>query len=82
MIRGSLLTLMYGETLKMKAADNPSSQSAPLTLMSADIEKIRLGLLTVHNVWASLIEMAIATWLLERKLGLATVGSVLASFGM
>ncbi|OQD90867.1 hypothetical protein PENANT_c001G04474 [Penicillium antarcticum] len=47
--------------------------SAALTLMSVDVERIGSGLQYVHEVWASPIDIGLALWLLERQLGLAVV---------
>ncbi|EKV04366.1 ABC transporter, putative [Penicillium digitatum PHI26] len=47
--------------------------SAALTLMSVDVERISSGLQYVHEVWASPIDIGLALWLLERQLGLAVV---------
>lgn len=45
--------------------------TAALTLMSADIERIDTGWRTAHDVWANLVEIAVAIFLLERQLGVA-----------
>jgi ATP-binding cassette subfamily C (CFTR/MRP) protein 1 len=45
--------------------------SASMILMSADIERITTGWQTMHEMWAGLIEVALAIYLLERQLGAA-----------
>ncbi|KAI9691603.1 MAG: hypothetical protein M1822_007674 [Bathelium mastoideum] len=47
--------------------------AASLTLMSADIERITTGWQTMHEIWANIIEAALAIYLLERQLGVACV---------
>ncbi|KAG5794653.1 hypothetical protein H9Q69_006287 [Fusarium xylarioides] len=69
MIRGCLVAAIYQKTTQMKitAADD----SAALTLMSADVERIIRGAGTAHDIWANTIEVAIGCWLLHGKIGLA-----------
>lgn len=52
-------------------------ESASLTLMSSDIERIRMGFRTFHDMWASVIEVALASWLLYRQLGVAFLAPIL-----
>ncbi|KAL1871985.1 hypothetical protein VTK73DRAFT_1815 [Phialemonium thermophilum] len=44
--------------------------SAALTLMSADMERIRMGIHPLHEIWASVIQAALAGWMLYNRLGL------------
>ncbi|KAJ4116110.1 hypothetical protein NW768_011082 [Fusarium equiseti] len=69
MVRGQLISMLYDKATDMSiTAANPT---AALTLMSADIERIDTGWRTAHDVWANLIEIVIAVYLLGRQLGLA-----------
>ncbi|KAH7329602.1 P-loop containing nucleoside triphosphate hydrolase protein [Stachybotrys elegans] len=69
MMRGQLISALYDKAtdLSLTAADPTSS----LTLMSADIERIDMGWRTMHEIWANLIEIGIALYLLQRQLGIA-----------
>ncbi len=69
MARGGLTTLMFAKTSSLKS--NAVDSSSALTLMSADIERITNGWQTMHEIWASVIEVAIAIYLLEQQLGAA-----------
>ena len=75
MARGTLANLVYKKTTqsRINAADN----YAALTLMSTDIERIRVGLLAFHDFWASLIEVGLASWLLYRQLGNAFTAPII-----
>lgn len=42
-----------------------------MTLMGTDVERIYTGVRPVHEVWASIIQTAVASWLLYRQIGLA-----------
>lgn len=81
MARSILVTETYINVTKARIGT--SDNSAALTLMSTDIERIRLGLRNLHEFWASLIQAAIAGWLLYTRLGIvfvAPIGLVLVCF--
>ncbi|KAL9565119.1 hypothetical protein ACKAV7_010764 [Fusarium commune] len=69
MARGQLVSILFDKAtdISITAAD----PSAALTLMSADIERIDTGWRTAHDVWANLVEIVIAVYLLGRQLGIA-----------
>lgn len=71
MIRGCLVAAIYQKTTQMKitAADD----SAALTLMSSDVERILRGAERAHDLWANPVQVAIGCWLLYIKIGAAFV---------
>lgn len=69
MSRGLLAGAVYKKTTEVKLS--AVGDSAALTLMSTDVERIRLGFLNLHEFWANSIEAGLATWLLQRQLGAA-----------
>ncbi|KAM0556988.1 hypothetical protein ACHAPJ_005667 [Fusarium lateritium] len=75
MIRGCLVAAIYQKTtqIKITAADD----SAALTLMSTDVERILFGAWKAHDLWANTIEVAIGCWLLHEKLGVAFVSPLI-----
>jgi ATP-binding cassette subfamily C (CFTR/MRP) protein 1 len=76
MFRGALVTAIYRKTTEISivALDN----SAAVTLMSTDVERIVQGCRQMHELWVNIIQVAFATWILERTLGVASV----APFGI
>ena len=72
MIRGSLVQAIYAKTLRTASYD--LNESAAVTLMSNDLQRITDGLSQMHELWASVIEVAIGVWLLFREFGWALVG--------
>jgi ATP-binding cassette, subfamily C (CFTR/MRP), member 1 len=80
MIRGGLISTIYGKALLLSSTT--VDESLAMTLMGSDVERIVLGLTQFHELWASLIEAAIATWLLERQVGLACIAMVGLSIGL
>ncbi|KAL7941549.1 P-loop containing nucleoside triphosphate hydrolase protein [Trichoderma barbatum] len=74
MARGALASVVYEHTMRSKLS--VANDSAVLTLMSTDIERTRIGLMVIHEFWASFLESGIALWLLYRELGVAFVAPV------
>ncbi|KAF4629350.1 hypothetical protein G7Y89_g8798 [Cudoniella acicularis] len=77
MIRGGLICLTYDATLNLDS--NSMGDSASITLMSTDIERIGNGLATIDSLLAGPIEAGIAIYLLEKQLGIACIVPVLIS---
>ncbi|KAI6785036.1 uncharacterized protein J7T54_008130 [Emericellopsis cladophorae] len=74
MVRGTLFTALYDKTVCLSAAS--AADSTVLTLMNSDIDRIKSGLLNIHEYWANTIELALACWLLQRKIGAAFVAPI------
>ncbi|KAI3544155.1 hypothetical protein CABS03_04960 [Colletotrichum abscissum] len=74
MARGILASAVYRKTtvISLSAADD----SAALTLMNADVERVKNGFQPIHEYWANTIEVALACWLLQRQIGAAFVAPV------
>jgi hypothetical protein len=49
--------------------------------MGTDVERIVNGLQSIHEMWASLLEIGIACWLLERQLSLACIAPIVLVAG-
>ncbi|RDW71555.1 hypothetical protein BP6252_08118 [Coleophoma cylindrospora] len=77
MVRGALVTAIYHKTteISITALDN----LAAVTLMSADVERIVQGLRSIHEFWANFIQVGIATYLLQRELGLACIAPIVVA---
>ncbi|TAQ85919.1 hypothetical protein B7494_g5754 [Chlorociboria aeruginascens] len=69
MIRGGLISMLYNRTTDLSVT--VVDPSASLILMSADIERITTGWQTIHEMWANIIEIGLAIYLLQRQLGAA-----------
>jgi ATP-binding cassette, subfamily C (CFTR/MRP), member 1 len=79
MVRGGVISLLYkkaGNTSLLNA--DPSSS---VTLMSADIERIVLGMQSMHEIWSNAIEIGVAIYLLKRQLGIACMIPVAVAIG-
>jgi ATP-binding cassette subfamily C (CFTR/MRP) protein 1 len=78
MARGSLASAIYKKTTRTRldAADD----SAAVTLMSTDVERVRIGLLFFHEFWVNTIQAVVASYLLYRVLGAAFAASIVLVF--
>ncbi|KAI0126126.1 putative ABC multidrug transporter [Xylariales sp. AK1849] len=68
-VRGGLISLIFSKALNLDAIT--AKDSAAVTLMSTDIDGIASGLQSIHDIWASIIELGLAVYLLERQVGAA-----------
>lgn len=71
MVRGGLIAILYEKTSEAK--DVELQDRASLTLMGTDVERIITAFRSLHELWASPIEVTIAVYLLQRQLGAACV---------
>lgn len=79
MIRGSLVGVIYAKTLKLQSSK--AQDSAALTLMSSDVDRISLTAETAYEIWAGIVEAAVGVWLLERQVGWACVVPLILAAG-
>jgi ATP-binding cassette subfamily C (CFTR/MRP) protein 1 len=70
-VRGNLVSAIFHKSMTLKFAG--AGDKAAISLMSTDVERIAQSIPFVHEFWASLIEVAIAIWLLERLLSYAVI---------
>ena len=71
--------MLYSKTadLSVTAVD----PSASVILMSADIERITTGWQSIHEMWANIIEIGLAIFLLYRQLDVACATPVAVAIG-
>lgn len=77
MVRGSLVNAIYAQTLDLSITS--LDESAAVTLMSSDVERICEALLPIHQIWSGPLELALAIWLLQREIGLALFGPLIVT---
>ncbi|VUC31530.1 unnamed protein product [Clonostachys rosea] len=73
-LRGGLVCLIYDATLKLDM--DQSQESAAVTLMSADVDRIALGFESLDPLWAGPIEIGIGIYLLYQRIGALCVTPV------
>ncbi|KAL2059858.1 hypothetical protein VTL71DRAFT_10013 [Oculimacula yallundae] len=78
MIRGGLIGMIYRKITTLKSAN--INDSAAMTLMGTDVEQIAENLhLILTDLWANLLQICIAIWLLERQLGAVCIAPVIVA---
>lgn len=71
MLRGGLVGLIFNKTLLLR--DGVYDESAAITHMSTDIDRIAASMQSMHETWARLIEVSVGVWLLSIQLGAVSV---------
>ena len=71
MIRSILVTETFKAATRIQLGSG--DDSAALTLMSTDMERIRVGFRFAHEMWASIIQAGLAVWMLHRQVGVVFV---------
>jgi ABC-type multidrug transport system fused ATPase/permease subunit len=79
-LRTMIRSILVPEVFKKAtiARVGATDRNAALTLMSTDLERIRMGFRTLHELWACMIQVALAAWMLYRRLGVVFI----AAFGI
>ncbi|OKL57766.1 hypothetical protein UA08_06882 [Talaromyces atroroseus] len=67
MVRGGLVDVVFDKMLRLR--EEKEIESRTLTLTINDTQRISTSLTFMHEVWAGLLETALATWLLWRQIG-------------
>lgn len=74
-VKGSLVGAIYTQTLDLSITS--LDESAAVTLMSTDVERICVALSPIHTLWSAPLEIALAIWLLQKEIGVALLGPLL-----
>ncbi|KAM0558381.1 hypothetical protein ACHAPJ_005075 [Fusarium lateritium] len=67
MYRGGLVSLIFKKTLKLKTTS--IKDSAPVTLMTADVATMVSAGASIHDMWANMLELPVGIYLLYRQIG-------------
>lgn len=80
MVRGGLITLIYGKMLRLPTAE--LNESSAVALMGNDVETLseKLNELLVES-WANTITVAIAMWMLADQLGAVCIAPIVTAIG-
>lgn len=60
----------------MSARTVDLGETTAIALMGTDVERIGYNFLQIHEIWASIIEIGVAIWLLEQQVFLACLAPV------
>ena len=79
MIRAGLISMVYSQTVGMTTTALIDSEA--ITLMGTDVERIVSNLRNIHEIWASVLEVGVAIWLLEREIWISCIIPLIISIG-
>ncbi|KAF5623502.1 multidrug resistance-associated 1 [Fusarium tjaetaba] len=77
LLRGVLVSAVFSKATDLSITI--TDDSAAVTLMSSDVDVIVRASREIHEFWANIIQLAIATWLLSTHIGYAAVGPIIVS---
>ncbi|KAF5657957.1 multidrug resistance-associated 1 [Fusarium heterosporum] len=77
LLRGVLVSAVFSKATELSTT--ATDDSAAVTLMSSDVDVIVRAVREVHEFWANIIQLAIATWLLSTHIGYAASGPIIIS---
>jgi ATP-binding cassette subfamily C (CFTR/MRP) protein 1 len=75
MIRAGLISIIYKSSLDI--AVGTIETSSPMSLMGADVERIMTTLQWIISTAPNIIQVAVAIWILEKRLGAICVAPVI-----
>ncbi|KAI1328223.1 ABC transporter [Xylariaceae sp. FL0255] len=70
-VKGGLIGFVYQQTMEIRTAD--AGEITAIALMGTDIERIGQNFQSIHEIWASVIEIGLAILLLERQVSFASL---------
>jgi ATP-binding cassette subfamily C (CFTR/MRP) protein 1 len=73
------MTAVYRKSMEVGSVDINGTKI--VTLMSTDCEVVVRGLLAMHELWASVVQVGLAVWLIQRELGIACLGPIAITTG-
>ncbi|KAM0298499.1 hypothetical protein ACHAPM_008569 [Fusarium culmorum] len=77
LLRGVLVSAVFSKATELSTT--ATDDSAAVTLMSSDVDVIVRAVRDIHEFWANVIQLAIATWLLSTHIGYAASGPIIIS---
>ncbi|KAI6769290.1 hypothetical protein HG531_010394 [Fusarium graminearum] len=77
LLRGVLVSAVFSKATELSTT--ATDDSAAVTLMSSDVDVIVRAVRDIHEFWANIIQLAIATWLLSTHIGYAASGPIIIS---
>ncbi|KAI1054931.1 hypothetical protein LB506_006671 [Fusarium annulatum] len=77
LLRGVLVSAVFSKATDLSITT--TDDSAAVTLMSSDVDVIVRAVREIHEFWANIIQLAVATWLLSTHVGYAAVGPIIVS---
>lgn len=78
-VRGSLISLIYSTTFR--SGSSFSNNTASLTLMIVDVDKVMIAFEDIHELWANMVHVGIAVYVLALQMSWACVAPIFVCIG-
>jgi hypothetical protein len=78
-VRGSLISLIYGSIFRSGSV--LSTDTAPLTLMTVDVDKAMIAFEDIHELWINVVHVGIAVYVLALQMSWACVAPIVVCIG-
>ncbi|KAJ5979295.1 ABC transporter integral membrane type 1 [Penicillium viridicatum] len=79
-VRSGLIAMIHEQTLALQSTANSKNADA-VALMGTDTTRIISSMRSLHEIWASLISVVVAIWLLENQVYVACVVPAVIAVG-
>ena len=78
MLRGGLMTLVFQHMMELPLGT--TDESSAMSLMGSDIEMLAEYFYSVvSETWANVLQLALATWLLQTQIGAVCIAPILVA---
>lgn len=74
-----MISIIFAKSLHLDSFD--LNDNVAITLISADMDRISIGLKNIHELCANILEVALGTWLLQRQVGMACLPIITLCIG-
>jgi hypothetical protein len=78
-VRGSLISLIHSSTFR--SGSSFSNDTTSLTLMTVDVDKAMLAFEDIHELWANVLHLGIAVYVLALQMSWACVAPIVVCIG-
>lgn len=73
------MSLIYDKTLQL--SESGLRDSAAVSLVTADVERISTSIEYAQNIWADLIQIGLSTYILSIYVSAASVAAIIIAIG-
>jgi hypothetical protein len=81
MMRGGIMALVMRESLQLDCSTDDGNSAAAITLVNTDASNMIKVTQTLNEVWANCAEIAIAIYILQSEMGVASVMPIALAIG-
>ncbi|KAF2197592.1 ABC transporter-like protein [Delitschia confertaspora ATCC 74209] len=75
MVRGILVSIIFEKSLNLSLLESDGRDA--ITLANTDVDRICNGLQNMHEIWANVVEIGLAVYLLQLQVGIACIVPVI-----